>query len=49
MGCRSGDERQRNACGVCTVYVHGRLAPGECKAARKAVKGGRSPELGRGL
>jgi len=38
-GCRSGDKRQRNAYSMCTMYVHGRLAPGECRAVRKAVGG----------
>ena len=48
-GCRSGDKRQRSANSMCTVYVHGRVAPRECRAARNAAKGGRSTELGRGL
>ena len=48
-GCRFGDKRQRSAHGVCTVYVHGKAAPGKCRAARKAVRGGRSTELVRGL
>jgi len=39
MGCRSGDKRQRSAHSVCRVYVHGRVAPRECRAARKAVRG----------
>jgi len=38
-GCRFGDKRQRSAYNVCTVYVHGRVASGKCRAARKAVRG----------
>jgi len=34
---------------MCTVYVHGSVAPRKCRAARKAVKGGRSTELVHGL
>jgi len=49
MGCRSGDKHQRSASSVCTVYIHGRVAPRKCRAARKAVRGGRSTELGHGL
>jgi len=44
-GCRSGDKRQRSAYSVCVVCVPGRAAPGKCRAARKAVTGGRSTEL----
>ena len=47
VGCRFGDKHQQSAYSVCTVYVHGRAAPGKCRAARKVVMG--STELAHGL
>jgi len=38
-GCRFGDKRQRSTYSVYIVYVHGKVAPGKCRAARKAVRG----------
>jgi len=36
-GCRFGDRRQRSVYDVCTMYVHGRVAPGDVAQSSRAL------------
>jgi len=40
-GCMFGDRHQRRVYDMCTMYVHGRVAPGKCRGGEEGGEGGK--------